>query len=110
MVNSEISSGLVVPLDCPPFGKQNVRFDAENSSSEILPIIVTQWVTLWPRAYVAIADEAKACGTKIKPENDMKITVVLPASSLKSGVSWTIDLGDFSAKLKGTKVTGASSY
>jgi hypothetical protein len=113
-VASKIMAGLTVPLDCPPFAKQNVRFDSENSTSEIaeetMPVIVKQWETLWPQAYAAISAEAKASGTAVKAENNMEITVVLPASPLEGNPKWTIDVGDFSAELTGNKVTGSSSY
>jgi hypothetical protein len=111
---SEITAGLTIPLDCPPFAKQQVRFDSENSIPEIaeetMPVIVKRWGMLWPQAYSAISAEAKACGTKVKPGNDVKITVVLPASPMDGNPKWTIDVGDFSAELTGDKVTGASSY
>jgi len=107
-----------VPLDCPPFGQQQVFFDTEYSKSdevteESMTQIVKNWSTLWSVAYPAIDQKAKDYNARDHLAEKLEITVVLPDSSLSNQSKWDIEAssvgGIFSAQFAGMKFSSSSA-
>jgi len=96
-LDERLTQPLVVPLDCPPLGRQMVTFLPSETDPETIaedaPLIQKNWSRIWPDVYNGILTETNdwKAEEKLKLSDKVEIKVNMPSKSLEKNPDWQIE-------------------